>query len=79
MAKPPWRASRPRSTLEKHLSTPANPSDADAAPLTTDRILMALVPYALVIVVFGIAALPQVKAALVSTDIRTRPGLCSAR
>ena len=56
--------------LEKHLSTPATPSDADAAPLTTNRILMALVPYALVIVVFGIAALPQVKAALVSTDIR---------
>ncbi|MBB1502780.1 L-lactate permease [Propioniciclava sp. MC1683] len=56
--------------LEKHLPTPATPSDADAAPLTTNRILMALVPYALVIVVFGIAALPQVKAALVSTDIR---------
>lgn len=55
--------------LEKHLPTPAAPSDADAAPLTTNRILMAVVPYALVIVVFGIAALPQVKAALVSTDI----------
>lgn len=56
--------------LEKHLPTPAAASDADAPPLTANRVLMALVPYALVIVVFGIAALPQVKAALAATDIR---------
>lgn len=45
------------------------------APITTEaeltgrRIGMALVPYLLVIAVFGIAALPPVKAALASTDV----------
>lgn len=45
------------------------PAPVDHADLTRGRIAMALVPYALVIVVFSIAALPSVRAALVSTDI----------
>lgn len=50
--------------------------DADAGILTRGRIAMALVPYVLVIVVFGLAALPPVKAALGSTDITFAwPGL----
>lgn len=44
--------------------------------LTGRRIGMALVPYLLVIAVFGIAALPPVKAALGGTDVSFRwPGL----
>ncbi|MHA6511919.1 L-lactate permease [Tessaracoccus sp. Z1128] len=51
-------------------------SDAGAAQLTVRQILMALVPYILVIAVFGIAALPAVKTALVSTDVKFGwPGL----
>ncbi|GAA3859462.1 L-lactate permease [Tessaracoccus defluvii] len=47
------------------------PADApDAPPLTAGKITMALVPYLLVIVVFGIAALPPVKAALGATDLK---------
>ena len=50
--------------------------DADASGLTPQRIFMAVVPYLLVIVVFAIAALPPIKAALASTDIRIAwPGL----
>jgi len=54
--------------LEQHL-TVHTPADVKDSALTTRRILMALVPYALVIVVFSIAAIPRVKAALVSTDL----------
>ena len=43
--------------------------DVAAAPLTGGRIAMALVPYVLVIVVFGIASIPAVKRALGSTDV----------
>lgn len=51
-------------------------SDEGAAALTGRRILMALVPYILVIIVFAVAALPAVKAALVSTDLTIPwPGL----
>ncbi|MHA6525149.1 L-lactate permease [Tessaracoccus sp. G1721] len=51
-------------------------TDEGATPLTGRRILMALVPYILVIIVFAVAALPAVKAALVSTDVRIAwPGL----
>ena len=57
---------------DRHMMT----SDVGAAALTGRRIVMSLVPYILVIVVFGLAALPPVKAALVSTDIKIRwPGL----
>ncbi|HOC13960.1 MAG TPA: L-lactate permease [Propionicimonas sp.] len=55
--------------IESHLPAPA-PTDPDAPALTRNRILMALVPYALVIVVFSIAAIPQVKAALAGTDLK---------
>ena len=51
-------------------------SDVGATQLTGRRIAMALVPYVLVIVVFGIAALPAVKSVLVSTDVKLAwPGL----
>lgn len=51
-------------------------SDVGATQLTGRRIAMALVPYVLVIVVFGIAALPAVKNILVSTDVKLAwPGL----
>ena len=61
--------------IEGH-ATHAMVSDEGAAPLTGRRILMALVPYILVIIVFAVAALPTVKAALVSTDIKVAwPGL----
>lgn len=49
---------------------------ANAQPLTAGRIVMSLVPYMLVIVVFGIASLAPVKSFLVSMDIKFRwPGL----
>lgn len=49
---------------------------ATETQLTGRRIGMALVPYLLVIAVFGIAALPPVKAALGGTDVSFRwPGL----
>ncbi|SHI36753.1 lactate permease [Tessaracoccus bendigoensis DSM 12906] len=45
-------------------------------PLTSRRIVMALVPYLLVIIVFGIAAIPPIKAVLASTDLQFAwPGL----
>lgn len=44
------------------------PQSKDTAGLTANRIWMALVPYLLVVVVFGIAALPSVKAAPASAD-----------
>ncbi len=55
----------------------AAPAASDGAPaLTPGRIVMALVPYLLVIVVFGIAALPPVKTALASLDVKFAwPGL----
>lgn len=56
-------------TLEQRLPAPAATVVTDAPPLTRNRIVMALVPYALVIAVFGVAALPRVKAALVATDL----------
>lgn len=50
--------------------------DTDGSSLTPHRILMALVPYLLVIVVFGIAAIPAVKSALAATDLKVAwPGL----
>ena len=55
------------SRLEERAPAPA---PVDHTELTGGRIAMALVPYALVIVVFSIAALPSVRAALVATDIR---------
>lgn len=58
------------STVEKDF-TPS-PLDEGAAPLTRQRILMALVPYLMVIVVFGLAAVPAVKRALASTDLTFR-------
>lgn len=43
---------------------------SEEAPLGGRRIAMALVPYILVIAVFGLAALPPVKSALVATDVK---------
>lgn len=56
---------------EKSVTTGATGSatDADAPTLTGRRIAMALVPYAMVIVVFGIAALPVVKEFLTSLEV----------
>ncbi|HSN42985.1 MAG TPA: L-lactate permease, partial [Propionibacteriaceae bacterium] len=54
--------------LEQHVAAPV-PTDPDAPALTKQRIAMALVPYALVIVIFSIAAIPSVKRALASTDL----------
>lgn len=55
--------------------TPADTS-AVQAPLTSGRIVMALVPYMLVIVVFGIASLAPIKKLLVRTDLKLKwPGL----
>lgn len=54
--------------LEQHL-TSHTPAEMKDASLTKGRIVMALVPYALVIVVFSVAAIPAVKRALVSTDL----------
>ncbi|MGA4508819.1 L-lactate permease [Propionibacteriaceae bacterium G1746] len=48
----------------------------DEAPLTARRIVMALVPYLMVIAVFAVAAIPAVKRALSSTDLTIAwPGL----
>lgn len=48
----------------------AAPAPTEEGPqLTPARITMALVPYLLVIVVFGVAALPPVKAALAGLDL----------
>lgn len=49
---------------------------SDATHLTGRRILMALVPYVLVIAVFSLAAVPAVRTALTSTNLDFRwPGL----
>lgn len=56
------------AAIEKDFVPKAH-SDADAGALTGGRIVMALVPYLMVIVVFGIAAIPAVKDALKATDI----------
>lgn len=51
-------------------------AETDGPALTGSRIAMALVPYVLVIIVFGIAAIPPIKAALGSTDLTFAwPGL----
>src|SRR5690606_37593480 len=47
--------------LEAASAGPVDPGDAEAPVLTPRRVVMALVPYAMVVVVFGIAALPAVK------------------
>lgn len=49
---------------------PLSAESADAPTLDGGRIFMALVPYLLVIIVFALAALPPVKAALAATDIK---------
>ncbi|RRD47964.1 L-lactate permease [Tessaracoccus sp. OH4464_COT-324] len=48
---------------------PKKASDGDAPELTGSRIFMALVPYIMVIVVFGIAAIPAIKSFLKSLDV----------
>lgn len=61
-------------SVEGTAATPA--VDTDGSSLTANRIFMALVPYILVIVVFGIAAIPAVKSALAATDLKFAwPGL----
>ncbi|MBB1483335.1 L-lactate permease [Tessaracoccus sp. MC1865] len=60
--------------VEKGAPVDAGRTSGEA--LTGGRIMMALVPYLLVIVVFGVAALPPVKAALAATDVKFAwPGL----
>ena len=68
------RVGRP---VDPELETePAKVEEANTSGLTGGRIFMALVPYLLVIVVFGIAAIDQVKKFLKSTDIAFAwPGL----
>ncbi|MGV8845867.1 L-lactate permease [Tessaracoccus sp.] len=53
--------------LEKHVLPPVAPVGEHR--LTGGRITMALVPYIMVIVVFGLAAIPAVKGALASVDV----------
>ncbi|MDO5092798.1 MAG: L-lactate permease [Propionibacteriaceae bacterium] len=68
------RVGRP---VDPELETePAKVEAADTSGLTGGRIFMALVPYLLVIVVFGIAAIDEVKKLFKSTDIAFAwPGL----
>lgn len=68
------RVGRP---VDPELETePAKVEEANTSGLTGGRIFMALVPYLLVIVVFGIAAIDQVKKFLKGTDIAFAwPGL----
>ena len=54
--------------IETGMSPPAQ-APVGEHRLTAGRIIMALVPYLMVIVVFGLAALPAVKRALVSVDV----------
>lgn len=55
---------------------PVTKSEEGGAKLTVSRILMALVPYILVIVIFGIAAVPSVKTLLAKADVPMAwPGL----
>lgn len=55
---------------------PVEPQKVDTSDLTGQRILMALVPYILVIVVFAVAAIPSIKAVLGKADIPMKwPGL----
>lgn len=55
------------TTLE---TDPVEAEKVDTSDLTGGRIFMALVPYILVIVVFAIAALPAIKAALTAGDVK---------
>ena len=55
---------------------PVEAQEVDTSDLTGNRIFMALVPYILVIVVFGIAAIPAVKEGLKTADTKMAwPGL----
>lgn len=54
--------------VEKSWSPAKHDAGEDEAPLTGQRIFMALVPYIMVIVVFALAAIPQVKTWLKSLD-----------
>ncbi len=56
--------------MDESLEGQAPAPQAGDTQLTGGRIAMALVPYLLVIVVFSIAAIPAVKAALVSTNVK---------
>lgn len=57
-------------------TVPLPDNDQDASSLTPKRIFMALVPYLLVIVVFGVAAIGPVKTFLTGTDVKMPwPGL----
>lgn len=55
------------SEVEEGFVRPAAVDESE--PLTGGRILMALVPYLMVIVVFGVAAVPAVKRTLATTDV----------
>lgn len=58
--------------LEAASAGPVDPGDAEAPVLTPRRVVMALVPYAMVVVVFGIAALPAVKDFLSGLEVSFR-------
>lgn len=61
------------TTLE---TDPVKAEKVDTSDLTGKRIFMALVPYILVIVIFAIAAVPSIKKALASADVKMAwPGL----
>jgi len=76
-----WRPEKDADVLDS-IAKPIDPSiEGEAKPvssatdgdkLTGSRIFMALVPYLMVIVVFGVAALASVKTALKSTDLKLR-------
>lgn len=71
-----WHPSGGREAAQR-IGIPMDPSvetepvaaqQADTTGLSAGRIWMALVPYVLVVVIFGIAAVPDVKTALASAD-----------
>lgn len=65
------RVARPiEPSIERDLPAPSSANPTGAVALRPSRIVMALIPYILVIVVFAIAAIPAVKGALVATDIK---------
>lgn len=79
-----WKPKGGREAAER-IGIPMDPSietdpveaqAVDTSDLTGNRIFMALVPYILVIVVFGIAAVPGVKKGLAAADVAMKwPGL----
>ncbi|GAB3821513.1 L-lactate permease [Tessaracoccus terricola] len=63
------RVAQPLDAAAERTSAPTADAADDGPALPPLRIMMALVPYAMVIVVFGIAAIPAVKAFLTGLEV----------